>query len=376
MSQQPKVAGNHIAEWYGHRVYPVVAATPDALRDQHDSRCPFLSDATGQNKQCVKAANSQGVCTVSSTDRVLGRQDWLVCPIRSLDTELVDNVARRLFGHDPSTEVAVVPAPVLGDSSSRAAFLAAVAAGRPAVTYFQTKLGGEITLAPTQRSPEFSFDCTMVEVLPTSDGGVQLGRYGVFEIQTMDYHGSYKHAVANLKDGLRLHPKDFLEELPKRPDWLSDRMEGPNISNVFKRTFYQMMFKFQVTAHPQSAGCVFAVPLPVWESWQRHLAAPALVARPDGTWQLGESNPDVAAQAKAWIYVLKVNVSQDESPNALVLEKVIATDAASMSHYALDLAPEAALETGGSADRLMATIRGRLRTVLPELLQQPPLPFA
>lgn len=343
-----------------------------ALRDQQDGRCPFLSDATGADRKCVKNLNSQGVCTVSSVSRSHGRQDWLVCPIRSLDVDLVDDVVRRLFGHDSSATVEVVPVPVLTDHARRAAFRASVLAGTPAIVYFQTKLGGEITLAPTARSPEFSFDATMVEVLPDDQGGLTLGRYGIFEIQTMDYHGSYKQAVTNLRDGLRLHPNDFHATLTDRPDWLSERMEGPNISNVFKRTFYQMMFKFQIGAHEHSAGCVFAIPRPVWDSWQRHLAAPQLVERGDGTWQLGESDPLAKSdRPPAWIYVLDLDVSDTDSPNHLGIWRVIATDARSMSHYALDLAPAAALEEGGSVDRLMATIRVRLAAVLPEVLQGP-----
>lgn len=69
----------------------------------------------------------------------------------------------------------------------------------------------------------------------------------------------------------------------------------------------------------------------------------------------------------AWIYVLDLDVSDTTSPNNLDVWRVIATDAKSISHYALDLAPEAALEEGGSVDRLLATIRGRLVTYLPEL---------
>lgn len=366
---------NHIAEWYGHRVHPVVAATPRALDDQVDGRCPFLSDATGQDRKCVKNDNSQGVCTVSSTSRdpARGRQDWLVCPIRSLDLDLVDDVVRRLFGHAPTAEVEVVPVPVLADPTRRDQLRARVLAGTPTVVYFQTKLGGEITLAPTSRSPEFSFDATMVEVLPDGAGGLRLGRYGIFEIQTMDYHGSYKHAVTNLRDGLRLHADDFHETLSKRPDWLSERMEGPNISNVFKRTFYQMMFKFQIGAHEHSAGCAFAIPRPVWDSWQRHLAAPDLVERGDGTWQLGQSDTlTTDGRPPAWLYVLDLDVSDTDSPNNLGIWRVIATDARSMSHYALDLAPEAALEEGGSVDRLMSTIRARLSAYLPEVVQVPP----
>ncbi|MEV4535397.1 hypothetical protein AB0J82_16355 [Asanoa sp. NPDC049518] len=261
-----------------------------------------------------------------------------------------------------------MPVPVLSDAARREEFKASIQAGIPGIAYFQTKLGGEITLSPTPRSPEFSFDSTMVEVLPDGQGGLRLGRYGIFEVQTMDYHGSYRHAVANLRDGLRLHRDDFHDTLRQRPDWLSEGMEGPNIANVFKRTFYQMMFKFQIGAHPHSAGCVFAIPRPVWDSWQRHLAAPDLVERPDGTWQLGES--DQAAMSErppAWIYVLDLDVSADESPNQLGVWRVIATDARSMSHYALDLAPAAALEEGGAVDRLMSTIGARLSAVLPEI---------
>ncbi|MGH3588611.1 MAG: hypothetical protein ACRDQ0_20065, partial [Pseudonocardia sp.] len=76
-------------------MYPVVAKTERAMRDQHAGRCPFLTDVTGEDRKCVKNANSQGVCTVSSVSRSHGRQDWLVCPIRSLDLDLVEDVVLR-----------------------------------------------------------------------------------------------------------------------------------------------------------------------------------------------------------------------------------------------------------------------------------------
>lgn len=365
----PRPRTNHIAEWYGHRTFPVVASSAQALSDQKSGRCPFLSDATGESRSCIKAANSQGVCTVSSTSREFGRQDWLVCPIRTLDSPLMEDVARRLFKVATDDVVRVIPAPVLANDSRRQELFAYLANGERVVVYFQTQLGGEITLAKTRKSPEFSFDATMIEVVPSdAPGKLELGAYGVFEIQTMDYHGSYQAAVRNVKDGLRLHKDDFHSTLAARPDWLSEGMQGPNISNVFKRTFYQMMFKFQIGAHASSAGCVFAIPKPVWDSWQRHLAAPELVDRGDGTWRLGESSDEVdEGDVPAWIYVLDLDVSSTESPNNLGIWKVIATDAASMSHYALDLAPQAALEEGGSVDRLLSTIRTRLAVLLPEL---------
>src|ERR1039457_5835955 len=88
--------GNHVAEWFGHRVFPVVAATEQSLRDQQQGCCPFLSDITGIKHECVKRAQSRGVCTISSTSNG-SRQDWLVCPFRALDLDILDNAARRLF---------------------------------------------------------------------------------------------------------------------------------------------------------------------------------------------------------------------------------------------------------------------------------------
>ena len=78
-----------------------------------------------------------------------------------------------------------------------------------------------------------------------------------------------------------------LEMLADNPEWAGRKIEGPNISNVFKRTFYQIAFKFQVTNGGTSVGCTLALPQPVWDSWQpflggsgaheaarRHMAAP------------------------------------------------------------------------------------------------------
>lgn len=115
MTSRRTPAGNHVAEWFGHRVFPVVAATPRARGDQLAGRCPFLTEVTGQDRACVKNENSAGVCTVSSVSRTHGRQDWLVCPIRSLDLDLVEDVVRRLFGHESTAEVDITPVPVLAD---------------------------------------------------------------------------------------------------------------------------------------------------------------------------------------------------------------------------------------------------------------------
>lgn len=364
--------GNHIAEWFGHRVFPTVSGGDAGLANQKNSSCPFLSDITGAESACVKDENSKGVCTVSSRSNGGQRQDWPVCPIRALDDSMLDDAVRRLFGYGELDAVEVVQVTSLALPGRRAEVKQRVLDGEHVVAYFQTKLGGEIRLAATERSPEFNFDSTMVELLPNGAGGVDLGRYAIFEIQTMDYHGTYKHAVKNLRDGLRLHALDFHETLARRPDWVSDHMEGPNLSNVFKRTFYQMMFKFQVGAHEHSAGCVFAIPRPVWQSWQRHLGAPELLPAADGTWRFPGTSPATDVNPPAWIYVFDVNAGSVVSPNELTLWRVIGTDAATMSRFALEEAPNAALAEGGSVDRLMMTIRTRMAKWMPEILDAGP----
>ncbi|MFA1544532.1 hypothetical protein [Actinomadura monticuli] len=357
--------GNHVAEWYGHRVFPIVAATDNSLNDQQHGRCPFLSTITGEKHDCVKAERSSGVCTISSVSNG-PRQDWLVCPFRALDLDVLDDAARRLFGHPTGTSLNLVAAPVLENQEQANQFRSAVRQGIPSLVYFQNKLGGEISLSATDRSPEFSFDATMVEIKWEPDGSLALGRYGIFEIQTMDFHGTYAAAVRNLKDALRLHKQDFSEAVEQHSEWVSEKVEGPNIANVFKRTFYQMMFKFQIGAHGRSAGCVFAVPSAVWDSWQRHLGKPELVQQTDGTYRLARAGQELAVNPTSWIYVFELDLSATTTPNEIQLVKVIGTDAAALSHYALDVAPAAALEEGASADRLLGSIRARLALYLPE----------
>ena len=360
---------NHVAEWFGHRVFPAVTEAEEARDDRSRKLCPFLTEATERDQPCVKRENSKGVCTISSSSNGK-RQDWLVCPFRALDPNLLYDAARRLFGIGADDLPLLVAAPVLANEHEAAEFRTAVRAGRPAIAYFQNKLGGEISLQATDRSPEFSFDATMVEVLADGDR-LAVGRYGIFEIQTMDFHGTYANAVKNLNAALHLHKEDFGTAVGAHPRWLSEKVEGPNLSNVFKRTFYQMMFKFQLGLHERSAGCIFAVPQAVWDSWQRHLGQPELLHRADGTSRLAVPE-EIDAPSKSWIYVFDVEVSSTTSPNVLVLNQAISTSAAALSHYALARAPAAAMEPGGAADKLIESVESRLGLYLPEFKRPRP----
>lgn len=357
--------GNFVSEWFGHRVYPNVVASEASVADQQRQACPFLSEATAEARQCIKAPASRGVCTVS-TPTTVGRRDWLVCPYRALDPQLVQDAIRRLFGFEQAQDGFVVPAVRLVDDSVRFSIAERLETGGRVFIYFDEKLGGELSIPPTAASPEFSFDLTVIEV-EISDGQPHVGRFGVIEIQTMDFHGSYRHVVKNLTDGLRLHPTSFPATLQSNQHWLSEHMEGPNIANVFKRTFYQMMFKFQLGQSSRCAGCVLAIPLSVWESWQRHLGGPELLEEADGTFSLyppGRSRPDVVA---AWIYAFDIDSASNCTPSPIFTPKIIATDAAAMSYFALEVAPAQALLNIDAPGGMMTQLGRRLFRLWPEL---------
>lgn len=351
----------YVSEWFGHRVYPKVAHSPDALADQESKRCPFLSKATAEHHVCIKADNASGVCTISACSNG-PRQDWLVCPFRALEPEILQDAAKRIFRLKPNEPMSIVPAPVLAESDKRQGLEEAIRGGNRGFVYLHRKLGGEISLSATKRSPELSFDITIVEILPDGDR-FKIGSYGVLEIQTMDFHGTYQHVVRNLNEALRLHRVEFPVEVQKKPRWLSEKIEGPNLANVFKRTFYQMMLKYQIAGHGDCAGCVFAIPASVWDSWQKHLGAPELLEMGNKQFALRKPGAAPTKEVSAWIYIFDIEQGAD-SPNPIRLQKVIVTDADALSHYAFKVAPEAALQEGGS---LLTTIQRRLAEWWPEL---------
>ena len=356
--------GNFVSEWFGYRTYPDVHGGTDALRTQEAGQCPFLTTATRETRECVKNASSSGVCSINNASNG-ARQDWLVCPYRALDADLIEDVVRRLYRASPDRRLLVVPAPTLANHAVRTEIVNNVQHGALAIVYLQNKLGGEISISATDRSPELSFDMTLVELTAADKGSTGVGRFGVLELQTMDFHGSYRHAVKNLKDALRLHGPNFADALQNNQRWMADRIEGPNIANVFKRTFYQMMLKFQLGLHPRSVGTALAIPQAVWDSWQPHLGRPRLVPQANGTHALPGAGSD--KDVHAWIYIFDIDAASDVRPNPIVVRREIATSAASIAYHALEEVPTRAFSEAGTASTIVAAIHRRLTAWWPEL---------
>lgn len=342
-----------------------MAVGASAIYDQASEQCPFLSQTLNEATPCRKTINSRGVCTISASSNG-PRQDWLVCPYRALDDSLLTGIIRRLYSVPPGTSVVIAPARTLTDTLVREETFRAGQSDDPrrVFIYFQDFLGGEIGLSRTPASPEISFDITVVELLAAGPDLVQLGKYGVIELQTTDTHGSYQHAVTALRNALDLHRDQFPQHLAQNPEWTGRKVEGPNISNVFKRTFYQIAFKFQVTKRDTSVGCVLALPQPVWDSWQPFLGAPELREQPDGTWRMLD---DDETDPSDWIYVFDI----DEAPAPagrsapLPVRLIIGTDAATLSRAAFDIAPARAVEHAGGTDAVVSAIVRRLGSFIP-----------
>jgi hypothetical protein len=162
-----------------------------------------------------------------------------------------------------------------------------------------------------------------------------------------------------------LHGDDFPNVVESNPGWLSERMEGPNIANVFKRTFYQMILKFQIAAHAPCVGAVLAIPASVWDSWQRHLGKPKLRSRKDGTNALVQ--PGERRKSNTSIFVLDIDGGISGTPNPIRIERVISASANALSYYALQMAADAAVGRANADGWLLSRIQKRLASWWPEL---------
>lgn len=362
-NKRSKEKGNYVSEWFGQRIYPLVRLDAKKLTGRNFGRCPFLSDVLSSPTQCVKNDNSFGVRTISSTSNNV-RQDWLVCPYRIIDSAIVLNSCEKIFGERP--KIQPVPVSLLGYERRRIEFENSVRRVGRGYVFFQDKLGGEISVSATKKSPEMAFDITIAEV-EFRDGSFQVMRYGVLEIQTMDFHGSYRHSVANLRDGLRLHKDRFPEVLSQNRNWAGDRVEGPNIANVFKRTFYQIMLKFKLGGQGSAAGTVLALPKSVWDSWQPFLGRPELKEVTSGEFNLKGKNEEKRGIENSYICVFDLDSTVGQSISKVETEMFIRVSAEALAYHAFTTVPVEMQTSLTETDSILARIRTRLSSIWPVL---------
>ena len=314
---------NFISEWYGVRLYPSASGTSVPITSLQSGRCSFLSNTLGATTQCVKSPNSSGVCTITTTKTEI--RDWIVCPYRALEPQLIQEVTRRIFS-DVRKELPVYPVVHLEDAGRRSEIFER--ASREIVyIFFQDKLGGEINVKGSSTTPELSFDITIVECR-SEDNWLILKRYGLFEVQTMDFHGSYRHAVKALKAAVDLHADDFTVQVERNQEWLGRKIEGPNIANVFKRTIYQLILKFDIAGRDRCAGVVLGLPEAVWNSWGPHFGG--LAWADDSGDEFGNS----------WIFVLRPEQHRKSGYSKMEIHKEIRVEAQTLVRRAFTIVPE------------------------------------
>lgn len=350
--------GNFVSEWFGHRVWPVVDTSERARLDQGHRACPFLTGVTGEAADCVKSARGwsepYGVCTISS-DCNGPRQEWIACPFRVLDQDLevLMPAIRYKYSMPDQARLLLLPITSLSRGESRDRILDAVNRQQRIFLFSAQKLGGEIDLPETEMSPGASVDLSAIEVITTDENGkpAQLGGHLFFEIQTADFHGSPLHAAAELAN---LCPKGkatprYHKRLVEQVEVCGRGVEGPNKANIFKRTIYQMIFKTELARRSNSAGFAILLPVPVWESWRKHLGQPELT-RVDGDaghmalLAPGESASADPAVGDATIYVCDIDTDSSESPQPLHITQRVTCTAHALSYHAFVGAADRAFE--------------------------------
>ncbi|XDF36101.1 hypothetical protein RBH89_03350 [Paracidovorax avenae] len=256
-----------------------------------------------------------------------------------------------------------IPVSILNKSEELVRFIENINSQGAGYVFFQDKLGGEISVIGTHRSPEISFDVTVVEIKPDGEGGFMVSRYGILELQTMDYHGTYKHAVSNLRDALRLHEETFSEALRANLcRWSGKDVEGPNIANVFKRTFYQMLLKFRLAGEGSAAaGTVLAIPKSVWDSWQPFLGAPELEDETEGIKRLRVA-PDTSSEKplNAYVCVFDLDATSEAAVSPVELKHFIRISPERLTRHAFTEVPEHILHAMQTEESVLATIKQRL----------------
>ncbi len=352
--------GNFVAEWFGHRVWPDVDASGTARRDQSARLCPFLTTATGERTECAKRARGwkepYGVCTISSDSNGL-RQDWIACPHRTLDQHftLLASTVRSSFSIAPDTGVLLLPLTVLHRGAHRRRILEAIKASSRVFLFSSQKLGGEIDLPETDASPGAAVDMSVIEVLAADARGEpsKFGKHLFYEIQTADFHGSPLHAAAALRGLCPSGPptQAYHANLKSRVQVCGTGVEGPNKANIFKRTIYQMIFKIELARDPQCAGFAIVLPVPVWDSWLKHLGQPEFVQVGDHPARVALSAPSATdlpsgERAQATVYVFDIDRDSKETPSPLRIVQEVSVSAAALAYHAFVRASDQALRRG------------------------------
>lgn len=367
--------GNFIAEWFGRRVWNTVDPHLKVYDLKSSTECPFLSVAIGESRACIKTNRRDrptGVCTISS-DANGTRQDWLACPYRTLDKDftLIKEAVHLLFKIPGQQSVLILSGEAIKKAVYRKAMRDALSERTQRVFIFLAdKMGGEVDIPETLQTPGTKVDVSIIEISSCDEAGLPngYGRHVHFEIQTADFHGSPLHAVDALEELAvsTSSPEEFYLALSGDIEMCGIGVEGPNKSNVFKRTFYQAVLKIRFAEADDCAGFILVIPTAVWESWKKHLGNPTIRPPINGRTALARNEAEhehICANAKAWIFVFDIDQTSGVSPQPLRVVQKIGVTTEILTYFAFEKVGEEAINHR-VIDNYRKTMAQRIRSAL------------
>jgi hypothetical protein len=136
---------------------------------------------------------------------------------------------------------------------------------------------------------------------------------------------------------------------------------------VFKRTFYQMLLKFELSKDGASAGTVLVLPESVWESWQPFLGRPT-IERVSGTEYkiVGADNKGYHG-TNAWIFVFRLDETSADAISPVRITSKIRVSATDLLQHAFVAVPQNMLHWARTENALLNRIRERIRRAVPTL---------
>jgi len=148
---------------------------------------------------------------------------------------------------------------------------------------------------------------------------------------------------------------------------MSEGVEGPNIANVFKRTFYQMLLKFELSREGAAAGTVLAIPQSVWDSWQPFLGRPEIERIGGAEFRVKGSDDKHYHGTNAWIFVFELDAASSKSISPVRISAKIRVSATDLIEHAFVNVPKNMHRWTTSDDALLQRIRSRIQRALPTL---------
>jgi hypothetical protein len=137
--------------------------------------------------------------------------------------------------------------------------------------------------------------------------------------------------------------------------------------NVFKRTFYQTLLKFELSKEGAAAGTVLALPKSVWDSWQPFLGCPTIERTNGNEFRIVGADNEGYHGTNAWIFVFELDQSSRRAISPIKIVAKIRVSATDLVEHAFVNVPKNIMHWATADDVLLKRIQDRIRKAAPKL---------